>query len=300
MRIALATCSAFPDGDEDFAALAAALDALDAEAVSAVWDDPSVDWAAFDLTVIRTTWDYTRRYDEFLAWTRRVPRLANPAPLVAWNTTKTYLRDLAEAGVPVVPTDWYEPGGGGFSQPDGQFSPPAAAEYVVKPAVGAGSRDVGRFRAGADDGAAARHVAGLLAAGKTAMVQPYLDAVDTAGESALVYFKGVYSHAIRKGPMLDRPGIATGADDEDFGLFLEERISPRVAGEEERALAERVLAAVPGEHGEPLYARVDMVPGPDGAPVLLELELTEPSLFLSYAPGAVERCASALVTAVTV
>jgi hypothetical protein len=296
MRIALATCSAFPDGDEDVPALADAMDALDAEAVSAVWDDPAVDWDSFDLTVIRSTWDYPLRFADFQAWIRRVPRLANPAPLVAWNTTKTYLRDLAGAGVPVVPTRWYEPG----SESNGQFSPPAAAEYVVKPAVGAGSRDVGRFRAGVDDGAAARHLDGLLAAGSTVMVQPYLEAVDTAGESALIYFKGVYSHAIRKGPMLDRPGIATSADHEDFGLFLEERISPRVAGEAERALAERVLAAVPADLGEPLYARVDMVPGPDGAPVLLELELAEPSLFLAYAPGAVERCAAALVTAVTV
>jgi hypothetical protein len=296
MRIALATCSAFPDGDEDFPALVSALAALDAEAVPAVWDGGGVDWGSFDLTVIRSTWDYPLRYAEFLAWTRRVPRLANPAPLVAWNTTKTYLRDLAGAGVPVVPTRWYEPGAGG----NGQFEPPAAAEYVVKPAVGAGSRDVGRFRAGADDGAAARHLAGLLAAGRTVMVQPYLEGVDTAGESALIYFKGVYSHAIRKGPMLDRPGIATGADDEGSGLVLEERISPRAPGDDERALAERVLAAVPGGLGNPLYARVDMVPGPDGAPVLLELELAEPSLFLGYAPGAVERCAAALVTAVTV
>jgi hypothetical protein len=175
MRIALATCSAFPDGDEDFPALVSALAALDAEAVPAVWDDGGVDWGSFDLTVIRSTWDYPLRYAEFLAWTRRVPRLANPAPLVAWNTTKTYLRDLAGAGVPVVPTRWYEPGDGG----NGQFEPPAAADYVVKPAVGAGSRDVGRFRAGADDGAAARHLAGLLAAGRTVMVQPYLEGVDT-------------------------------------------------------------------------------------------------------------------------
>ncbi|MDL2335376.1 MAG: hypothetical protein QFC55_05035, partial [Chloroflexota bacterium] len=105
-RIALATCAALPDLDPDEQLLLEPLRALGVEARAAVWDDATVDWAAFDLVVIRSTWEYASRRDEFVAWTRSVPRIVNPANVVAWNTDKHYLRDLAAAGVPVVPTDW--------------------------------------------------------------------------------------------------------------------------------------------------------------------------------------------------
>lgn len=255
------------------------LERLGAEVATPVWDDPAVDWAAFELVVVRCTWDYVDRRDAFLAWARSVPRLANPAPLLAWNTDKRYLRDLAAAGLPTVPTVFLEPGE--------SFAAPAAAELVVKPSVSAGAQDT-RRHPGAPPGAAAAHVAELHAAGRTAMVQPYLDAVDEAGETALLYVDGTFSHAIRKGPLLrpDRPP--------PDALFALEQISPREPSTAERALGDRVLAALRERWGVPLYARVDLLPGPDGAPAIVEVELTEPSLFLSHAPGAPERLARAI------
>ena len=130
-----------------------------------------------------------------------------------------------------------------------------------------------------------KHVAGLVAAGRHAMVQPYLSAVDEAGESALLFFGGRYSHAIRKGQML-HAGRGPGT-----GLYVEEDIRPRDPSAAEREAAERVLDAIPWCREELLYARVDLIPGPDGEPRLVELELAEPSLFLSYSPGAEERLA---------
>ncbi len=274
MRVALATCAALPDLDEDDRLLLPALAALGVAAEPAVWTDPAVDWDAFDLVVVRSTWDYQHDRDAFVAWARARTRIANPAPVLAWNTDKRY---LAELEVPTVPTAFVAPGD--------PFAPPGPAELVVKPTVSAGSRDTARH---ADLDAARAHVAELHAAGRTAMVQPYLDAVDTAGETALLYLGGAYSHAIRKGPLL-RPGSPPVE-----GLFAAEEIAPREPSAQERALGDRVVAAVLDRWGEPLYARVDLLPGPDGAPVVIEVELTEPSLFLAHAPGAPQRLARAI------
>ena len=110
--IALATCAVLPDLAADDRPLLAGLRAAGADARAVVWDDPEVDWSAFDLVVLRSTWDYAKRRDEFLAWAERaahVTRFANPYPVVRWNSDKHYLLQLAEAGVAVVPTQWLEP-----------------------------------------------------------------------------------------------------------------------------------------------------------------------------------------------
>ena len=275
-RIALATAAEFPDLDDDGPALLAALESLGIAAEPVVWTDALVDYSRYDLVVVRSTWDYHHQLDEFLAWVERVAAttlLANAAPVLAWNTHKTYLRELAAAGLPVVDTTWLEPGDA--------FTVPAAGEYVVKPAVSAGSRNTNRYLAGDHDDLATDHVRSLLAAGRTVMVQPYLDAIDTDGETALVFFGGVFSHAVRKGPLLE-PAMALVND-----AYKPETMQRRDPSEAELAVAGRVLEALPSTgtgvaRRDLLYARVDLVPGADGSPVLLELELTEPSMFLSY------------------
>ena len=285
-RVALVTCRDLPVGDEDAAALQSACSAAGLDADWRVWDDPAVDWNSYDLAVIRSAWDYAARRDEFVAWARSVPRLANPADVVGWNTDKTYLRDLAAAGVPVVPTTWLDPGS---PDPFPELRLPADGEYVVKPAVSAGGRDAGRYAR--EHAAQAReHATRLLTAGQRVMVQPYLVAVDEVGETALLYCGGRYSHAVRKGPLL------TGPDTEVTGLFRPEAVEPREPSPAELAVGEAALGAVPGGQQRLLYARVDLLPGPDGAPLLLELELTEPSFFLGASPGAADRFAAAVAT----
>ena len=274
-RIALATAAEFPDLDEDGPALVNALTAAGHEVAPAVWTDPDVDWSAYDLVVVRCTWDSHLHRDDFVAWAEAVAAvstIANPAPLLAWNTHKTYLRGLQDAGVPVVATDWLVPGD--------VFVVPEVGEYVVKPAVSAGSKDTNRYESGVHNDLATAHVDGLLAAGRTVMVQPYLADVDTAGETAMLFFAGEFSHAVRKGPLLT-PAMAPVA-----GAYKEETIAPRNPSDAEREVAEQVLealvmAAPVGRDGL-LYARVDLVPGADGTPTLLELELTEPSMFLIH------------------
>jgi len=256
--IALATCRALPDLDPDDRLL---LGALDGRAVPAVWDDPEVDWDAFELVVVRNTWDYVDRREAFLAWADRVgARLRNPPDVVRWSTDKRYLTELAAAGLPVLETAFVAAG-----------EPLPALPLVVKPAVGAGSIDAARHD---DEAAAAEHVARLGGA----LVQPYVE----GDETALVYLAGAYSHAIRKGPVLGAPTDATG-------LYLAEEIAPAEPTRAEREVADRVMAWATERFGALLYGRVDLLGG-----AVLELELAEPSLFLAQAPGAAERLAAVL------
>jgi glutathione synthase/RimK-type ligase-like ATP-grasp enzyme len=243
------------------------------------WDDPAVDWAGFDLAVVRSCWDYAWRREEFLGWAAAVPRLRNAVELLRWNTDKTYLRDLEGAGLPVVPTVW---------DPVRADELPDAQEWVVKPSVSAGSRDTARWEG---PSAALSHVAQLVLAGRTAMLQPYLPSVDEAGETAMLFIGGRFSHSVRKGPLLRR-GEGVRQDRNSRGDLA--RAEPAPA---QRDVAEAVVAAVAGlvpDAPAPLYARIDLVDDGAGRPVVLELELTEPSLFLPQAPEA----AGALVGAV--
>jgi glutathione synthase/RimK-type ligase-like ATP-grasp enzyme len=155
--------------------------------------------------------------------------------------------------------------------------PVGFTEFVIKPAIGAGSRDTARYGR-AEEAQALAHLQRLVGAGRSAILQPYLDRVDQAGETALIYFGGQFSHAIRKGPLL-RAGAGLVE-----GLFAPEEITPREPDAEELRVAATAVAAMP--FGTLLYARVDLIRDRDGAPVLLELELTEPSLFLLQAVNA--------------
>jgi glutathione synthase/RimK-type ligase-like ATP-grasp enzyme len=265
-RVALATCAAIPEPEPDDQLLLPALAARGIDAVPAVWDDRAVEWDAFDLVVLRSTWDYAERRDEFLTWARSLPRVENPVPLLEWNTDKRYLEQLAAAGVPTVPTRFVA-AGAAFEPPDEPF--------VVKPSVSAGGRSSAKF--GPDDvNAAHTLVAAIHAEGRTAMVQPYLSGAE---EKALVYVDGEHSHALlRRVPL---PAAGSRAV-----LYLDEKLAPGEASAEERAIAEAALACAPGE---PLYARVDLL---DGA--VLELELTEPSLYFEYGEGSADRLAEAI------
>ncbi|KUN87222.1 ATP-grasp domain-containing protein [Streptomyces griseoruber] len=285
-RIALVTCRPGPEVavDRDLPGLVAALKEAGADARAVVWDDPDADWAGFDLAVIRSTWDYSWRAAEFLAWAEKTgaaTRLANPAEVIRWNGDKRYLGALAAAGVATVPTRYLAPG-----EPAGL---PDDHEYVVKPTSGGGARFAARYTPDEHD-TAVRHLARLHAEGFTAMVQPYVRGIDAAGERALQFFGGRLLHASRKGAVL-APG--TPYDERKVAHPGLEAWQPTDA---ELAVAEQALAAVPGAP-ELLYARVDLVDGDDGRPQVMELELVEPNLFLSLHTGSVAAVVVAILAA---
>lgn len=298
-KVALVTAREALALDEDMPPLRDALEALGADVTTPAWDDPGVDWPGFDVAVIRSTWDYMDRLPEFLAWTERCAAatlLCNAPALVKWNTDKHYLLDLAHAGVPVVPTRFAEAGetagevvatflaGGPRALSVGEAC--AFDEFVVKPAVGVGSRDAARFRC-QDPARAIEHLGRLLGSGRAALLQPYLARVDEVGETALMHFDGRFSHAIRKAALLRPEGTLVS------GLFAPEKISAREPGPDELAVAAAAWAAV--AERQPLYARVDLLRDMAGRPVVLELEMTEPSLFFPFAPGSADAFARAIL-----
>jgi hypothetical protein len=293
LRAALVTCSALPDLEADDAPLVAALADRRVAAQPAVWDDPDVDWESFDVAVVRSTWDYSGRRDEFVEWARRVPNLLNAASVLEWNTDKEYLKELADRGVATIPTVWLDPERN-FSARAVHTRMPAHGDFVIKPTVSAGSKDTGRYESGdaTERGLGIRHTLDLLGSGRHVMIQPYLAEVDTIGETGLVYIDGRFSHAVHKRALLSGP-----YDPAEAALYVEEEMSPAQATPEQLALADAVLAVaaeLQPEAARPLYARVDVVPGPDGAPLLMELELTEPSLFLRLGEEALDRFADAI------
>lgn len=280
-RIAIASCTGHDGHKADEVLLREALRTRGCKAVSVPWDEPGVDWGGFDLCLVKSTWDYNRKYDEFLAWARRVEAvtvLRNPADLIAWNSDKTYLRELGERGVRTVPTVWVSQG------PEASLREILAAEgwerAVVKPVVDLGAENLRRVRAGDEEGEAA--LAEVLRR-HDAMVQPFLPSLEARGETSLIHVDGKLTHAVRK-----RPAPGDFRVQEIWG-GSRERTEP-APGEVE--LAERALAQL---DSVPLYARVDVVEGLDGAPCLIELELIEPNLYLGECPTAAEALADALL-----
>ncbi|MBC7299145.1 MAG: hypothetical protein H5T82_09655 [Demequina sp.] len=281
-RIALVTSRDLPSIDADDELLAALLPGGEVVA----WEDDAVAWSDFDLVILRSTWNYTEHLERFLTWAERVAsqtRLVNPLSVIRWNTDKRYLADLERAGIPVVPTTYVAPG-------DEPPEHALAGHVVVKPTVGAGSRGAALIRDDVD--AAAAHVRSLHAQGHVAMIQPYLSHVDAHGETALMYVAGTFSHAARKAAILSRD-LAWSA-----GLYADEKIVPATATAAEREIGDRIVAWLPelvaGGDGV-AYARVDLLPT-DHGPVVLELELTEPSLFLMVDGGAAARAAAAFLS----
>lgn len=290
MRIAIASIGEMPPEFRDDELLVEAVRARGAGVDYLAWDDPGYDWSAPDLVFARSPWDYAFRHAEFIEWVRSVEAPMENAPaLVEWNADKRYLADLGGAGIPVVETTYVAPG----------EEPPAIdSQVVIKPTISAGGRSTGRF--GPDSAEAGRElIERITAAGGTAMIQPFVATVDTAGETAVVTIAGEVSHVLHKGAVLKADEVAPVRSD---GLGAAEAmydpglVVAGAAGEDELKLATHLIDVVAARFGRaPLVARVDLLRAADGSPVLLELEAIEPNLYFDHGPGAVDRLADALI-----
>jgi len=238
------------------------------------WMDEVEALAAYDVVLPLLVWGYHVDFDwqaQVRKWAAAGVPLHNPASVLSWNADKLYLQRLEAAGAPIVPTIFVD-------RVTEEALNDAAAKFgtdrlVAKPQVSAGAFQTIRWSPGqpfADGPEGA------------AMIQPYLPAIETAGEVSLLYFNGRFSHAISKVP---QPG--------DFRVQPEYDgiISAYEPSAEEFAAAEASLGAV---EEDLLYARVDLVCGLDGKPALIELELVEPDLYLGYDEGAPARFAQAV------
>ena len=272
----MVTCAQMPEPDADEALLAEALEGAGLDASLLAWDDPTVAWGRFDLAALRSTWNYHSSPDAFVAWLARVDaetRLLNPRAIVEANIHKGYLLALAARGVPVVPTALIERGRS--IDVGSVLARRGWKRAVIKPAIGAGSYGARIVEPG-ELASANEHLAHLLET-RDALVQPYLASVEDVGERAMVWVDGALTHSVRKSRRLSG---------EDESVTLADGLLPG---------AEEIVAAALAPHArELLYARVDLVPDAGGRPVVMELELTEPSLFFAHAPQALERFVQAI------
>ena len=285
--IALVTIDEARHHDTDLQLLADALVRAGATVELVNWDDAAADWKRFVAAIVRSPWDYHWRLAEFLAWAERASsetKLFNPPDVLRWNTDKVYLRDAVDFGVPVIPTDFVldEAGVDVVALP---------RDVVVKPTVSAGSNDTLRF---IDDEVGARaHICHVLGLGKKAMVQPYQGRVDERGETGLLFYNGEFSHAFCKAAILSQ------GESERNGLFVVEEITGRTPRADELDVGRKVLDLLKSRFGvAPLYARIDMVDGDDGKPLVMEIELAEPSMFFHVAEGSADRYADAILARV--
>ena len=290
-KIALLATGDALDLDTDGPLLFTALEeaAIDYEVVA--WDDPSVRWTKFDVVVVRATWDYFQRPEEFVDVLESIDTataLHNPIEAILWNIDKRYLREIADAGQPVVPTAYVAhltpPTELGMAL--AQLSRWACDEVVIKPSLSAGSNDT--YRLDATDGSAiAQAVQAIIDSDRVAMVQPYLAEIDSYGERGVVYVNGVFDHAFAKKAQLS-PGVQRFE-----GLFVPENVCSVDLTAEEMSVAEGVNRWLGTRFGPLLYARVDLLPG-DNGPVVVEVELIEPGLFFEADPPSAGRFAAAL------
>ena len=289
-RIGLITYSALSGLDEGDRLLQSALERRGLEVSPVVWDDSGVDWSLFDMCVVRSTWDYHHRLEEFLEWAEQAAGLTslwNPLEVLRWNSHKLYLRELTERGVPVVPTLWLERGeAADLATLMESHGWPAA---VIKPSVSASAFETVLVEQGSVE-RGQTHLNYLLAE-RDVMVQPFITSVETYRERSLLFIGGELTHAVIRQPQL-RSGISPGIADTNPEQAADQDHALVTPSPEEVSLANEIVAMIDPRL---LYARVDLVRGDSGEPLLLELELVEPSLFLHLAPHAVERMADAII-----
>jgi len=284
MDVALATSRVLPEPDDDEAPTLAALRAAGLRTEALAWDDPEADFSAARMTVLRATWNYPDDPERFLAWVERtaaVTELWNPLASIRWNLHKGYLLELEHAGVPVVPTCLVRRGEATALAEI--LEARGWSDVVIKPAVSNASRLTVRSGPEAMETGEA-HLRGLATRGDV-LVQPYMTSVEGYGERSLVWIDGEITHAVRKFPRLVRQHEAV--------------TGPLPVSPAEAEVARAALAVAEAAGAPLLYARIDLAPGPDGAPRVMELELIEPSLFFVFSPAALDRFVRAVARGVS-
>lgn len=281
-RIAVASSRQFPNVHPDDVHLIRTLEQLGVQTTVCIWNDPALDWSAFDAVLIRTIWDYFEHYAAFLAWTQMLDRLGvaviNDTRVLRWNSDKRYLLDLEQQGIPIIPT--YVAQGSALPQ---ALSSMAGREVVVKPTVSGGAWHTVRGHAGT---AEFEQACARLPSSIDYLVQPFVPEVASHGEWSLMFFGSEYSHAVLKRPtqgdyrVQEQHGGSTAPAEPDAAIVA--------------AAADTLRAVAALEHRALAYARVDGVVV-DGRFLLMELEVIEPSLFLADRPDAAERFAQHLL-----
>lgn len=294
-RVTLATAASMPNLYADETGLLDALADRGMDPHIAVWNDPAVDWDNAGLVVIRSVVDYAADRNGFLEWTRSLPRVLNHADVLEWNSDKHYLNELAERGLPTIPTTWLS-ASRGYSKHQVHSRFPAFGDFVVKPAVSSGVRDIGRYSSTSIPGrqAAIAQVMELLGEGRDVMIQRYEETVETQGERSLIFFNGIISHAVDKAALLT-PAQVTEDEVQQVPVEAHSATDQELRwGEQIRLVLHEYVRERMGRDEQFLFNRVDLVPDGKGSFVVMEVALVDADLYLNAAPRALGNFADAI------
>ncbi|WP_099332582.1 glutathione synthetase [Actinomyces minihominis] len=294
-KVTLATAASMPNLYPDENGLLDALAERGMDPQIKVWTDPDVDWEAAGMVVVRSVVDYARDRKKFLAWARTVPRLLNSADVLTWNSDKHYLQELASRGLPTIQTTWIQ-ASKNYEKRQVHARFPAFGDFVVKPTVSSGVRDIGRYSTLdlSQRQAAIGQAMGLLAEGRDVMVQRYREEIDVHGEMSLVFFNGLLSHAVQKKALL-HPSEVT---DRSIREAVTEAHIPTeqelMWGEQIRAVIHDYVRSRIGRDEQFLYNRVDVVPDGEGSFLVMEIALVDADLYVDATPEAMGNFADAI------
>ncbi|AOE50947.1 ATP-grasp domain-containing protein [Kangiella sediminilitoris] len=280
MNIAIASCQNLPDWEKDDIPFFNELDELGVSYQILAWDSDT-DWSQFDACLLRTTWDYQERIDEFMQWIKSVStqtRLINSRAIVEWNSHKSYLKELEHAGIRITPSEWLQQGQS--YDVKALMDKHGWQKGFLKPLVGANARECLRFsiRSEFELELAQKHIDKLCPV-EDLVLQPYLSSVETFGETSGIFFGGKYSHGTRKVPVKGDFRVQDDYGASDYVYHLTD---------DELEQAHKAIQYITEKAGPPLYARVDFLHHKGGPVFVNELELIEPSLFFRH--GGRESC----------
>ena len=294
-KVTLVTCKAQPTLFHGEEGLPDELAARGCDPQVKVWNDPDVDWSDAGMIVVRSVSDYAQDRRAFLEWTRSLRRVQNSCDVLDWNSDKHYLKELAALGMPTIPTNWLEPAQN-LSKHQIHTRFPAFGEFVVKPAVSSGVRDIGRYTTvdTRQRQAAMRQVQGLLGEGRSVMIQRYVEEIDLHGEISLVFFNGLVSHAVEKRAAL-HPSSITDPTVHEAVVTAEPADSVAWKwGEEIRRVLHDYVRERNGHDDLLLFNRVDLVPDGQGSFMVMEVSLVDADLYLGTTPRALGNFADAI------
>ena len=296
-KVTLVTSANMPELFTDESGLPDALAERGMDPQIAVWNDPTVDWDAAGVCVIRSVSDYATQRQDFINWANSVPRLLNHADVMEWNTDKHYMKDLEALGLPVIPTTWLEPSND-FSKHQVHSRFPALGDFVVKPAVSSGVRDIGRYTAidTSQRQAALAQTMELLDEGRSVMLQRYLEDIDVHGEVSLVFFNGLLSHAVEKRAVLHPSSVTDPSMHEAVVTARPADTATWQWGEQIRQVLHEYMRSRLGRDELLLYNRVDLVPDGEGSFRVMEVSLVDADLYLEATPDALGNFADAIST----
>ncbi len=273
MNIAIATCTNLPSFEKDDQQFFESLSEHNIKYKIIAWDADK-DWSQFDACLIRTTWDYQERIDQFREWLEKVSKqttLINSKEVILWNSHKSYLKELEDSGIDIAPSEWLFKGG--TYDIKSIMQKRSWNKGFIKPLVGANARECCRFDLSEKGLKAAQEHINRLSAVEDLVLQPYLESVEKFGETSGIFFSHQLSHGVLKVPVKGDFRVQDDYGAKDYVYDLKKQ---------EQAVAEKALIWLEKKFGTLLYARIDFLHGQNGEVYLNEIELIEPSLFFRH------------------